>query len=54
MRISGKYSGFWCEKQIERGGDSLHHELLMLCKWEILLSMKSITGAVSIVEKFWY
>jgi len=32
---------------IERGEYSLHHELLVLCKWEILLSMKRITRAVS-------
>jgi len=54
MRGLGNYSGFWCEKHIERGEYSLHHKLLMLCKWEILLSMKHITGAVSIMEKFWY
>jgi len=54
MRSWGKYSGFWCEKHTESGEYFLHHELLMLCKWEILLSMKCITGAVSIAEKFWY
>lgn len=50
----GEVFRIWCEKHIERGEYSLHHELLMLCKWEILLNMKRITGAVSIVEKFWY